>query len=199
MSSASFCRAYSGESPLAPRPRRSIAQAVKRDENMGIIGVQRVRSPIPPWTMIRLGPSPAHSIAMSVPSFDGTWMIWVPWPGRELAESPSAATTKSTTNDAERNILGRELMARRLGVALSPQRRSSSEVPYQLVVQGVTASMKRPAPQVPFTDPDDLVSLEYSRSEAHRLDPSAMKRPAPQVPFTDPDDLVSLEYSRSEA
>src|SRR5260370_37480165 len=35
--------------------------------------------------------------------------------------------------------------------------------------------MKRPAPQVPFTDPDDLVSLEYSRSEAHRLDPSASR------------------------
>src|SRR5229473_3403090 len=41
----------------------------------------------------------------------------------------------------------------------------------------LTASMKRSAPQVPFTGPgpDDLVSLEYSRSEAHRLDPSASR------------------------
>jgi hypothetical protein len=39
----------------------------------------------------------------------------------------------------------------------------------------VTASMKRPAPQVLFTAPDDLVSLEYSRLEAHRLDPSASR------------------------
>jgi len=37
----------------------------------------------------------------------------------------------------------------------------------------LSRSMKRPAPQVPFTGPDDLVSLEYSRSKAHRLDPSA--------------------------
>jgi hypothetical protein len=45
---------------------------VKREENSGIIGVQRVRSPMPPCTMISVGPEPAHSSAMRLPSFDGT-------------------------------------------------------------------------------------------------------------------------------
>ncbi len=55
------------------------------------------------------------------------------------------------------------------------QRNDNGRTGQYLVEVGVTASMKRPAPQVPFTDPDDLVSLEYSRSEAHRLDPSASR------------------------
>src|SRR5713101_1272313 len=83
------------------------------------MGVQRVRSPMPPWTITSLGPAPVHSTAMDVPSFDGTRIIWLSRPGggpceglaplgRELEQPPrceatTPKTTKGTANAINEN------------------------------------------------------------------------------------------------
>src|SRR6266851_5737948 len=94
-----------------------MAHAVKREERSGIIGVHRVRSPMPPWAMTRVGPDPAHSSVMRVPSFDGTRVTCLSVVGRGAGGGeglvgvgcapvhPTKTTNERANASEERDIL----------------------------------------------------------------------------------------------
>src|SRR5205823_1479315 len=89
-------------------PRRSIAHALKCAANRGRRGAHRLRSPVPPWTIRRLGPSPMHSTAIRTPSFDRTNDTWDD--GSAVCANGIASAHGAITSDATINVGTRSFM-----------------------------------------------------------------------------------------